>query len=230
MENTTDVTKTLITYDGDAIASVVSGGTATLRCAGKKMKTDITVKAADGEVVEEYDGHIDNNIVGTWTFNDEVSFDGLSPNTSYAVSFNYSGPNGPFKYMQTDGNASGSQLYLRFGTSTGSQAVYYWKYDDPRYSGWQRDGWSRSYKTITISEQPTDETIVKWIKANAKRQGETSTPNTTVTYDGEVIASLAVGQTDTIPCAGKKMTSDLIITSAEPTKLKKYDRTVEVIE
>lgn len=38
---------TTITYDGDTIASVVSGGTATLRCAGKKMKTDITVKAAE---------------------------------------------------------------------------------------------------------------------------------------------------------------------------------------
>ena len=47
MENTIDVTKTLITYDGDAIASVVSGGTATLKCAGLKMKTDITIKAAE---------------------------------------------------------------------------------------------------------------------------------------------------------------------------------------
>lgn len=46
-EETPEIPGTTITYDGNTIASVVSGGTATLRCAGKKMKTDITVKAAE---------------------------------------------------------------------------------------------------------------------------------------------------------------------------------------
>lgn len=56
---TPDTPNTTITYDGDTIASVVSGGTATLRCAGKKMKTDITIKAAEGGVnLPNYDGTI----------------------------------------------------------------------------------------------------------------------------------------------------------------------------
>lgn len=49
-----------VTYDGGIIASVVSGGTATLRCAGKKMKTDITIKAAEGGAnLPNYDGGVD---------------------------------------------------------------------------------------------------------------------------------------------------------------------------
>lgn len=51
---------TTITYDGGTIAAVVSGGTATLKCAGLKMKTDITVKAAEGGVnLPTYDGDVE---------------------------------------------------------------------------------------------------------------------------------------------------------------------------
>lgn len=51
---------TTITYDGGTIAAVVSGGIATLKCAGLKMKTDITVKAAEGGVnLPNYDGEVE---------------------------------------------------------------------------------------------------------------------------------------------------------------------------
>lgn len=43
-----DTPGTTITYDGGTIAAVAAGGTATLKCAGLKMKTDITIKAAEG--------------------------------------------------------------------------------------------------------------------------------------------------------------------------------------
>ena len=51
---------TTITYDGGTIAAVVSGGIATLKCAGLKMKTDITVTAGSGSKARpKYDGKVE---------------------------------------------------------------------------------------------------------------------------------------------------------------------------
>lgn len=42
-----DVNVTSITYGGKEIKSLEAGKTGTVRCKGKKMKTDLVVKAAD---------------------------------------------------------------------------------------------------------------------------------------------------------------------------------------
>ena len=45
-----------ISYNGNSIASLEDGKTAIIKCAGKKMASDLTVTAP--EPIEEYDGTI----------------------------------------------------------------------------------------------------------------------------------------------------------------------------
>lgn len=49
-----------ISYNGNSIASLNGGETAIIKCAGKKMKSDLTVVAPEssGETIEEYDGTV----------------------------------------------------------------------------------------------------------------------------------------------------------------------------
>ena len=55
-----DVNVTSITYNGKEIKSLEAGQTGTVRCKGKKMKTDLVVKAADiaGKTLKKFDGSV----------------------------------------------------------------------------------------------------------------------------------------------------------------------------
>ena len=55
-----DVNVTSITYNGKEIKSLEAGKTGTVRCKGKKMKTDLVVKAANvaGKTLKKFDGSV----------------------------------------------------------------------------------------------------------------------------------------------------------------------------
>ena len=112
------------------------------------------------------------NLLGKWRLNDTISTDGLVIGQEYNINFNYSGVNGPFTYIMLDETKSTGSIYLRFGQRSGSngssQAVYYFASNND-YSGWQCDGWNISYQEINITKQPTDETIINWLIANATK-------------------------------------------------------------
>ena len=49
----------VISYNGKDIKSLVAGKTGTVRCKGKKMKTDLVVKAFEGgKILKKYDGTV----------------------------------------------------------------------------------------------------------------------------------------------------------------------------
>ncbi|MBQ8245785.1 MAG: hypothetical protein IJZ42_01495 [Lachnospiraceae bacterium] len=112
----------------------------------------------------------DDSIVGTWVFNDTL--DMTTYTSAYFqidVTFTYSGQTGltdcgmiTFYTFSSSGNTvmtyiddveevSGNQAY-----STGS--------------GWNPSSITGDFQTITITEEPTDETFISWLKANATKQ------------------------------------------------------------
>ena len=49
----------VISYNGKDIKSLVAGKTGTVRCKGKRMKTDLVVKAFEGgKILKKYDGTV----------------------------------------------------------------------------------------------------------------------------------------------------------------------------
>jgi hypothetical protein len=78
--------------------------------------------------------------------------------------------------------------------------------------GWQLE----AYRTIDFggAEQLAFEQDYEWFIANAIYVGksdEEPTATATITYNGNVIATITDGQTATIPCEGKKMVGDIVI-------------------
>ena len=95
-----------------------------------------------------------NTIVGTWIFNDQVD---CSTFTQYSCNF-YIGESG---YSAISLEADVLQ-YWRISISKWEVAYRYGQWEDVQF------------RTITITEEPTDEGFVSWLKANAVKQEETS--------------------------------------------------------
>ena len=95
----------------------------------------------------------DNSIVGTWVFNDNVSLD-IAP-AMFQVMF----------YVYDEG-------YREFDSLTVSDAEITYDGLHGIEEGIYEDGvgWNvESYKTITITEEPTDEAFITWLKENATK-------------------------------------------------------------
>lgn len=65
----------------------------------------------------------------------------------------------------------------------------------------------------TIKFEGLDDAYYYIVEGEA--QPEKDNTKTTITYKGEVIASLSSGQTATLPCSGKKMVSDLEVIASQ---------------
>lgn len=101
----------------------------------------------------------DDSIVGTWVFNDTISFEGMTSNTYYYLNY-----------------ISNDVLYdrLYFGSSSLGWSLSYLGVDTSTYSVYtQRAQWQKGdgYKTIVISSgDDIDDTIfANWLKANATK-------------------------------------------------------------
>lgn len=58
----------------------------------------------------------------------------------------------------------------------------------------------------------TNTSLISWVSTHATQQAEEETTSTaTITYNGNVIATITDGQTATLPCKGKKMVGDIVI-------------------
>lgn len=144
-----------ITYN-ELITEVEAGKTATLQCAGKKMTSDVYIAVQD-------DG---SSVVGTWVFKDVISEDGLKPyNNSpsgkrYYVKFKTNGRN----YMIVTYDTLYDSALLNVLTSYSGTYAYSW-YGRNGENVWQND----NFKTWVITEEPTDEEFIAWLKANATK-------------------------------------------------------------
>lgn len=101
-----------------------------------------------------------DSIVGTWLFNESINVNG---GAWYSVNFTSNGVSYIAFSDRRDQTSAMHDMSLRyFKTPT----TY-----DLAFGG---DGsWrNEAYRTITISEEPTDEEFIVWLKANATKQGE----------------------------------------------------------
>ena len=79
--------------------------------------------------------------------------------------------------------------------------------------------------TFTGGTDVTNPSLISWLDANGECQNP---PVTTVTieYNGETIANIEGGQTATLNCAGKKMSTDISITAPEIAEANLQEKTI----
>lgn len=146
-----------ITYNGEVIANLGAGQTATIKCANTELGHDIVVSAKEEE---------DDSIVGTWVFKDVITKDGLqefysSNGKEYMVYFTTNGYGyAKISYCNIN-NLDYLQISNRNGTGT---YAYSWSgaYGE---NVWQ----SEKFKTWEITAEPTDVEFIAWLKANATK-------------------------------------------------------------
>lgn len=144
---------------------------------------------------------------GIWVFNDEPFLS--SSSTYFDVNF-------------TSNNSSYNQIgFDEDSASYGVISLYYNSQEAYTYGSYM-NGWiNEAYKTVDFgtTEQTVDDTFYTWLTANATQQAteeeETTTSAVTVEYDGAVVATIENGNKATIPIAGKKMKTDIVITVPE---------------
>jgi hypothetical protein len=153
-------TPIVITYDGNEIASIKAGQTATIKCANTEVEFDIVVSAKAEE---------DDSIVGTWVFKDVISADGLKTYNNdktngkrYEVAFKASGRT----YCEVTYDTIYDRATLNVATSSGSGTYAYSWYGAYGENVWQNE----KFKTWEITEEPTDAEFIAWLKANATKQ------------------------------------------------------------
>ena len=161
-------------------------------------KFDIIVQALSENTLSEIakaDYHVedgDDTIVGTWVFNDEIEIPKESE-TDYDIS-----------YTATDGT----------GNVEPFRKIYLYSFGDDEYMDYigcdddvvfsevytPSNGWANeAYKTITITEEPTDAEFIAWLKANATKQAEGSgepkfKPEVLADDDGTLVEDAIVAQ------------------------------------
>lgn len=128
---------------------------------------DKTIVGAINEVKAKVDalnnsGSDTDSIVGTWTFNDTIE---PLPAGEYELQFSVTayqtynciryGVLGPPVYVLWYGNYDNSEFHTTYCFE--NEASY------GLIPGWQDE----SYKTINITEEPTDENLITWLRANA---------------------------------------------------------------
>lgn len=136
----------------------------------------------------------DDSVLGTWVFNDEPDLSTLS---AASLVFTSNGTEYNAIRKVTAGNdAWGIYTLSYFQYETGSTAFT----NNPDENYGIAHGWTgEAYKTITITEAPTDETFITWLKNNATKQSgtiferieelenKTVSPQTSITYS-ELVA------------------------------------------
>ena len=107
-----------------------------------------------------------DSFIGTWYFNDVLSIDGLVAGELYPLDFKYTQPTVGVKnakYIRYSAGYVGlvdATIDYYLDTSSG-QGAY-----NVTDSTWNEE----QYRTIEILTEPTDETIKKWLVANATKQ------------------------------------------------------------
>ena len=156
-----------IEYNGQTIAQLNAGETATLSCEGKKMASDVVVK------VNKVEEPVDDSIVGTWVFNESLSLEQLNiPSGIYSENH--------VELIFTE-RSDGAHDRITFeGDVNGNIGLQYSGSPYNVYDG----GWDDEiYRTITIysdvlsiradhtSTPDFDEKdFITWLKANATKQ------------------------------------------------------------
>ena len=142
--NTEDGAQTLIDLTSDSVTP-------------ETLAKGATAHDASGNVIIGTLDVADDSAIGTWVFNDEVFCD-----QGYWYSF---------KFHTAEKSYDGMYLDIDFiDHFTGDFSASNYQ-AETAYDGYT-DGWQgEHYKTITITEEPTDEDFITWLKANAKKQG-----------------------------------------------------------
>lgn len=107
------------------------------------------------------------SMVGSWTFIDDPDLTTL-PDESTAISFISNGT----EYSAIKRGIVGPSNLGIYGMYYGDRAVYV---NSPDENDGITHGWSNdAYKTITITKEPSDSSVVAWIKENAEMVGTPS--------------------------------------------------------
>lgn len=133
--------------------SPCTGSTAVSLASGKVMVVNTEGKwVAFGEPSGSTGG-ADDSIVGTWQFNDTLS----TPSKSFGVSFKCDSA----EYVEI-----GVSDAIYYSVDYGDDTEFVYRYE----SDYGNIGWcEETYRTITITEEPTDEAFITWLKENARK-------------------------------------------------------------
>lgn len=151
----------------------VEGGTSKrLLTAGKYVDRDIIVTAEGGDTM-----------VGTWILNEVLELH------EFDFYFNFVLPK----------VSDSLQFYNLYSPGVGW--LYYWDVDDNDYAPYINGAWIYpDWRTITITEEPTDPECVEWLKANARKatyedgfaEGEKAILSTYVDWSVSTTSSICV--------------------------------------
>lgn len=167
-----------------------------LRNFGNATKRDVrkgrTFTSIAG-VLEEGTYDRENGIIGTWVFSDVLSIPDEICNNIY--NFTY--------YIDTDMFGVIPMFDMSFSSYGGVKKLVYGiePYEGNYYIAYTESegaagSWSyEKFKTITIDEDPTDETFIAWLKANATKVSETESEYPK--YDGRTILAEVNSYTET---------------------------------
>lgn len=155
--------------DDDVNGSVIGNGNSN---AGTETDTENnTDNEADtdtdsGNIETDTDNNTDNSIVGTWVFNDELT--PLPDVQEHEMTF-----------CDKEGTIYRSIIYSTIGPpvcainyliNDGVGAGYPYVFPAENMYGFTAGWKDEKYKTITITEEPTDEVVKEWLRANAVKQ------------------------------------------------------------
>lgn len=100
------------------------------------------------------------SLLGTWILNYELSLEAVSDDFDFTVEIEGSGE--PETYNYTGMSCDSSELYYTdYPDESSNQLAYHCD------AFWLDEG----YRTINITSEPTDETFIAWLKANAFKEG-----------------------------------------------------------
>lgn len=143
-----------------------------------QKKTDYTLETESKEIVgainelnskinEGGAEDVEESMVGTWVFNDEPSLGYLTPTVQYEISFISNGIQYRSIRRQPTGPSSAGIFSIIYEGENDTSPAYN---ENPDGLHGIPNGWcERAYKFITITEEPTNETIKTWVKSSAKR-------------------------------------------------------------
>lgn len=142
-------------------------------------------------------------ISGVWVFNSSIEH-------SYVFAeVNFTDNNDVNRLgFTTYNDSSGRYMLAYYGSS--------WSLAYSQSSGWKGD----AFKTIDFGDtvQYVNSNFYDWLTANATQQ-QPQVGGTTVIYNGSTIASLFIGDSVTLNCAGKKAKSDITVKFEQAGKI-----------
>lgn len=172
--------------------------------------------AVPGEVVEVYEaGDILEDLTGEWTFNQTITI----PTKVYNVDFTCRGSSSNFYAFEPFDNG------LMYNAPNGKTAAYWVSTNE-----WRTLGGSWQIIVISGGADLSNADFANWLKANAvKTPKELPTDEVIIGYNGNVIATLEGGESETIECANKKMLTDVTITVPNGMKIPKLQSKIAEI-